>query len=606
MRIAYNSLHFTRKVVLAFLIIILGLAQMPAYAQPLAQNTGADAYTYGDCAKVDKETLRAEIAQTARQVLTADSGGVAIPAIVARQWQTLNLDGVIDSEVARAVNKLGNEESYLNRLWSGWSADKAQEFTARIASDAFGSETFRSAIDRLSQAIAAEITREIEADFARAASAALLCMKAYVGQQYSAALFTAFEQKVSVEVGGVAITTTTPITVSVLDLHQKTLGGLGLIVVAEISKRLAQRLSTEITERIAGQIIERILGRVGSELIPIVGWVLGIALIAWDLWNGVQGALPQIQAALTSEEIKAKIRGEIADAIQKSLPQETEVVALQIAVNLMDDWDGFCNQHQAVCRLADANSTFRQILRDTPLDQLDKLSELVDSFVQYAGQVELDNALANGQFEALLALPTQSYAILRTAQGASTLLAWSALAGEQLDKVIALGLYHKKTPTDFDQNLLNALLAINDPGVVEKLLALNRAELTTLVGFAGTNLSQIAANTSLDDLRQLIVYLNQPAPTQTPVEQLAPKLASGEITVKTLLHPAPNQAGTGVNQSPTLTSTATMTIDATAPSSSAPSALYPNSVVIGSLLFVLLGLVLVLGNYWVRHRRRTN
>jgi hypothetical protein len=430
-------------------------------------------------------------------------------------------------------------------------------------------------------------------------------MKAYVGQQYSTALFTAFEQKVSVEVGQVAITTTAPITVSVLDLHQKSLGGLGLIVVAEISKRLAQRLSTEITERIAGQIIERILGRVGSELIPIVGWVLGIALIAWDLWNGVQGALPQIQAALTSEEIKAKIRGEIADAVQKGLPQETEVVALQIAVNLMDDWDGFCNQHQAVCRLAEANETFRQILRDTPLDQLDKLSELVDSFVQYAGQAELDNALANGQFEALLALPTPSYVILRTAKSAAVVLAWSALAGKQLDKVITLGLYRTKAPTDFDQNLLNALLAVDDPALIDKLLALNRGELTTLVGFAGTNLRQIAINTSLDDLRQLVLYLTQPMPTQTPVEQLAPKLASGELTVKTLLRPETNLATDGANQSPLLTTPATTPAEPKPSATAGASVGYPNSVVVGSLLFVLLGILLVLGNYWVQRRKRT-
>lgn len=554
----YNTdVHFYQKVLTLLFVVALVLTEVPVYAAPLAQADDAGSYTVGDCSKVDREQLRAEIERIAQQVLTDDSSRLDIAALVQRKWSERNLEGVIDAEVARATEKLGNEESYLNRLWSGWSAETAQEFATRIANDAFGAAPFKAAIDELAQAIAAELAHEIEADFARAASAALLCLKAYIGQRYSTTLYSAFESKVSVEVGNVPITTTTPVTVSPLSMHQTALGGLGAILVAELSRRLAQRLSTQIAERVAGKIVQRLLGRIGSEFIPVVGWVIGIALIAWDLWQGVEGALPEIEEALTSQEIKSKIRGEIADAVEKGLPEETAVVAKEIAVSMIEEWESFCVTRQDVCDVAGANPTFQQILNDTPIDQLDKLTNLVDSFVQYVGQAELESAISNGRLEKLLTLPESAYVILRTSKSSEVLLAWSILAGDQLDKVVELGLYRTKTPTDFDPALLVALLAVNDQAAVDKLLNFDQAELTTLVDFAGENLAEITAKTSLDDLHRLVNYLQQTTESvaATPT-QLAPRLASGELTVQELLNPTVANPTAGVQPTPIITSTA--------------------------------------------------
>jgi len=522
-------------------IFSLCLAATPVYAHPVAQDTATNDYTYGECSKTDKNALRSEIEKIAHQVLTDQSNGIDIQKVVARQWTTLNVDAVINSEVERAVNKLGDQEGYFSRLWSGWSAEKAEQFATQISTDAFSSPTFKNKINELSTAIADEISKAIEANFARAASAAFLCMKAYVGERYSTTLFSAFEDKVSVEVKRVDVAAANPIAVNAIDVHDKALGGLGLIIVTEISRRIAQNLAEKITERIAGGIIERILGEAGASLIPIAGWVVGLGLIAWDLWQGGKGALPQIQEALESEDVKAKIRNEITASVRDSLPQEVSIVSLEIAVNLIDDWNNFCTRYQYVCLVADENTTFKKILNDTALNQMDALSNLVNAFIESAGRSALNKAIENGQFEVLLQLPPAAVDILHTTKSVDTTLSWAQLAGDQLDKVAQYGIYKQKTPSDFEQKSLTAVLNLGDSHAITNVLALDHDQLLTVVDFAGKKLLPIAQRTPPNDLKQLADYLVQ-KPDQVKSAELANALASGATTVQKLINPEPTLA----------------------------------------------------------------
>ncbi len=548
-----------QKILAILVVIAVALSSTPVAAAAWWQTaegtdpTSSD-YTYGDCSRIDKEQLRSEIEQITQSVLSDKASSLNIDEVVGRQWQLLRVDVTIQSEVERAVNRVANEEDYFSRLWSGWNADKAQEFAKRIADDAFGGDAFKNKLDELSTAIAGEIAADIEADFARAASAAFLCMKAYVGEKYSATLFTAFENKVSLEVQSTPITVTGNVNVSPLDVHQKALGGIGVLIVTEIARRLIVQLGEQIAERIAGQIVERILGRLGSELIPVIGWVIGIGLIAWDLWEGGKGALPQIQDSLQSEEIKAKIRDEIADAIKKELPQEISLVALEIAVSTVEEWDKFCEHNQDVCQIAGQNPDFKAILSNTSLDQLEQLSALITTFTEHIGRGELDKSIATGQFEQLLALPPATLEILQATQSVSATLAWADIASGRLGKVAEFGLYARHQPADFDAELLNKVLDLDDGAVISKLATLSPAELRTLVNFAGDNFDLMAQQMALPDIQLLVAYLSQPpttpaanqaggsgdnatTPTAIPREQLASDLALGRITVDQIVHP---------------------------------------------------------------------
>lgn len=513
-----------------FLVIAMLWLQLPLHVY--AQDTTSD-YTFGDCSQVDQDQLRNEIQKVAHDVLTNQSAGIDIDKVVTRQWMGLRVDETIDAEVQHAIDQVYVDEGYWSRLWSGWSSEKAQEFATRIANSAFGSDTFHKKIDELSNAVAQEISQEIEANFARAASAAFLCMKAYVGDKYSSTLFSAFESKVSTEVEKVNIQANTNVNISALDVHDKALGGVGVIVVTEISRRIAIKLSEDIAERIAGKIIGRIIGKAGSSLIPVAGWVIGLGLIAWDLWEGGKGALPQIQDALQSEEVKAKIRQEVTDSIKDGLPEEVSIVSLEIAVNLVENWNRFCDNNRAVCTLAQDDSTFQDILDYTPLDQVSKLVSLVNIFIDNIGRTELESAVDTGQFEKLLILPEEAFTILAKTKSAATTLAWADLAGERLPKVAELELYTAKPPKDFTAEQLRTVLNLEDAATVSKILPLSSTQLTKLITFADSNFVRLVNRLSAEELAQLSDYLA--APTTPLATSLAGDLASGKQTVAALI-----------------------------------------------------------------------
>lgn len=579
------NFRYIQKLIYPLLIVALLWSTVWPIVLPTATvHAQASDYTFGDCSEIDQENLRGEIETVAADALTAESARIDIDRIVMRQWVAVGMDNAIDAEVERAVQEVYEEEGYWSRLWSGWSADRAEEFATRIAASAFGSETFQAKIEELSTAIANEIAQDIEANFARAASAAFLCMKAYVGDQYSGTLFTTFEQTVSAEVDQVDIEGNADnVDVTVLDVHSRALGGVGIIVVTEISRRIAIRLSEKMAQRIAGKIVGRVLGRAGSTLIPVAGWVIGLGLIVWDLWEGGNGALPQIQDALQSEEVKAKIRQEVSDAVKGGLPEEVSIVALEIAVSLVEEWNAFCDTNRSVCTLADTNVTFRDILDYTPLDQVGKLVALVNVFVNNLGRAQLESAIANGQFEQLLTLPESSYGLLAESQSTEVVLAWAALAGDRLDRVMALGIPTQKSPTDFDETLLSAVVNVDDPTAVEKLLSLDRDALNRVYQFADTNFVRLANRLSTAELQELNDYLA--ATPEIPLD-LATDLASGRVTVAGLLNQEVPSSGTAES-----TGVTTGSLDFPAMLAPIWQFLYANSIVVAAIALLCVALL---------------
>ena len=188
-----------RALVTLLLVLTLVASHAPAYAAPPRQAAPTGQYTVSDCRTVDKDALRLEIERHALDVIQGETVPLNIEQLVARQWAVLGVDAAIDAAVARATADLYAQEDYFNRLASGWWGDKAQEYAEQVANAAFSSPEFRAKIEELSAAVGAEVARQVETQFAQAASVALLCLREYVGAQYAATLFAAFERTVQVE-----------------------------------------------------------------------------------------------------------------------------------------------------------------------------------------------------------------------------------------------------------------------------------------------------------------------------------------------------------------------------------------------------------------------
>lgn len=493
-------------------------------------------FTVGDCSRLDRSTLRPQIEQAALAVLTEQQGALDIEALVERKWVELGVDAMINAEVARAVAALADQETYWQRFLSGWSAEQAEEFAERIAQDAFTSTAFHAKIAELSDAVAAEIARAVDAEFTRAASAALLCLQEYVGAHYSTTLLQAFERSVSQSVAGADFSLDpASLDLSVLGSHGTGAVGVSIIVATEVARRVSAKISQKIAQRIAGKVVGRVAGRAGSSLLPVIGWVVGLGLIAYDLYEGGKGALPQIQESLTSEEVKTRLRGEVVAAVREGIPQESSIAALEIAVTLVEQWDAFCTQNEEVCGLAGENASYRSLLDSLPLNRVAHLASLTGAIAESLGRAALDQAVESGRLDELVNLPPAATRILTATGSISATLAWGELAGPNLDQLIAFRVYEAADPAEFGATQMATLLAVNDAGAVQALLALGPGETAALLALPADTLRLLAARYAGDDLRAVVEYLQKPVPPGgTPPAQVVAAVAVGDLPLAAL------------------------------------------------------------------------
>ena len=584
------------RLLIALLVAALVFAAAPVAAAPVGQDGAGSQYTVGDCSRIDRGRLRNEIEGHVLAVLQNESTPLDVDAIVARAWAEVGMDAAIDAEVARAVNEIMSSEDYLNRLISGWWGEKAQEYAERIANDAFGAPAFRTHLDELSAAVGAEVAVQVEAQFAQAASVALLCLQAYVGEHYSQAFFAMFAQRVQRETATLELDPLAAPELSGLTDHQLALAGVGTILATQLVYRLSQKLSQKIAQRVAGKVVGRVLGRAGSSFIPIAGWILGIGMIAYDLWEGGQGALPQIQEGLQSQEVKLKIQEEIATAVKDDLPEQASIIALESAVSLTEQWQGFCTAYEYVCIVAEENDSFQRLLQEVTLNELDSVAALVNFYMRELGRAELDRALADGTLTLLLAMPDAALTVLRESHSTAETVAWATLAGEQLERVAAWGIHRQARPAEFTPATFAALTSQEEAGA-QKLLALPAEKRTVLLELPAGVLAQLVAVEPVADLDWLAGYLLLPGEQAQTVVQ---DVVEGRVSVEELRSPAPRVQAT--------------TVPASAPVALAPAgagelaevpapASTPIDPTLVIVLLLFVGAAGVAGTMWRRRRK---
>lgn len=522
-----------RRAVLLASATVLTLAAAPAYAAAPANGGSPGAYTVGDCSQADQQQVRAEIERHVLLALTGSRQPLDIDGIVARHWRMAEMDAAIDTAVQQSVDSVANQENLLDKFISGWWSDKAQEYAERIANAAFSSPAFKAKLDALSQAVGAEVAQQVQARFAQAASVGLLCLQEYVGSRYSGTMFDAFQRSVQTETGRVDVAANNVPVFNVVDQHKLALAGIGAILITQVTYRLAQKLSEKIADGVASKILTRVLGKAGSSLVPVAGWIVGLGLLAYDLWDSSQGAFPQIQQSLQSEDVKARIRSEIATSVRDDLPTQSALIALETATNLTEQWQGFCGKYGYLCMLADQNQAFRTVLNRTSLSELDSLSALSDWFMAAAGRVELENALADGSLEQLAMLSPDEVAAVKGALEPAAARAWVALAGARLPTLIAYGVQTLTAPGDWTPAALAAVLALPDRNAAAKVLALTRSQRAALLTLPQEALPPLVQNAAPEELTWLAA--------QAAAGATAPQQA-GRLLAALRQHPASVQA----------------------------------------------------------------
>lgn len=515
--------------------ILLQLLQpLSLYASPLSQATSLQ-----ECDVITEETLQDELNKVTQQVVEEASAQLDVSRIVASQWRQLEMDAAIDREVDAAVERVKNREDYWNKFLSSWSAEKAEELTLAVTTETFDAPTFHSAIDELSLAIAQGIGDEIAELSAQSVSAAFFCLQTFIDGNYSSALVSTFEEEVRLATEASTVNENNALDNNLLTIagqHRTALGGVGVIIVAQVSKRIVLELGELISKRIAGRIVGRVLGKAGSTLIPIAGWLIGAGMIAYDLYSSRDGALPQIQETLKSEEVKAGIRDEITAEIEPELRRELPQIAREISNQLYNEWRDVKRDIRQVLELAEADAAFAAILNElsTP-NELSKLVNLVGVSMRTLGRDGLLQAVDDGSFGQLLQQSEAAFVILDDTGSLEDALTWTATVGNLIDDVVRYEVYKHQPPTGLERSALEKLLALQDAVAIQKLALLDPATLNTLLGLSTTNLVTLANAVDATELSAVADYLT--SLDQTRRNQLIAQISSNPATVAQLNDP---------------------------------------------------------------------
>lgn len=503
--------HFViQRALMWFLAVMLTFSWLPAYAapplHPAAQPTAQTPIPAG-CESVAPEALRDELNTVSQNIFAAENSPLDIDGMVARQWQIVGMDASIDRAVNEAIVQVRTDTDFWQKFLSSWSPAQAEELTQRVVDIAFTSVIFREAIDALSAAVAVDLAESVANLSAESATQATLCLQSYIGARYSDALVAVYTRELQAETASLQLgedATADAGIWAVIDRHKSALGGVGVIIASQIAKRVVVRLGQTIAKRVAGRVVGRVVGKAGSTIIPVAGWVIGAALIGYDLYESRDGAIPQIQEGLQAAEVKSAIRGEITDAVKTELRLETPQLARDIANDLYATWLDFQRKYTQVLAWAEDDPAFQALLAE--VEEPAKLASLVDITLTALGTEGLQAALADGSLARALDLPESAYAILRVTGSFATLLSWADVAGAALEDVAAMEVYKHKAPTDLSRDDLLALLAVGEPAAA-KLALLDAATLGQLLKLSRDHLALLAQTLSADDLAWLGGYL---------------------------------------------------------------------------------------------------
>jgi len=520
------------RLLIALVISGLILPAAPVLAMPPAQGDSV----LRDCSRTNEDTLQDELNSVSQQIFAEQIATLDLENMISRQWVTLEMDRAMDEAVDLAVARVQSETDQWNKFLSGWSPDLARDLTLAVATYTFDAPAFRTKMDELSAAIAQDIASQLALASADSASAALYCLQTFIDTHYAAALVRAFESRVQVATSSTQLLgagDANPDILGMVNEHQMALGGIGVIIAAQITRKIVTNIAQHVSQRVTGRIVGRILGRAGSTVIPLAGWIVGASMIAYDLYESRDGALPQIQNSLKSTNVKDGVRDEIEAVIRPELTTEIPALAREVANDLYAEWRAVKRDIQQVLDLADADKSFAELLASLgSQEQLAKLVAVVSVVMANGGRPALTAAVADGSLARVLDLPDAAVTLVRTSGSLQTALAWGDAVGSRLSAVVALELYKHMAPESVDLTHLDQLLALGDKTAVARLALLAPAQAAELMALAAANVTALATTFAPDELAWLANEL--PTLPQTQRNQIVARLLSQPAAIEPL------------------------------------------------------------------------
>ncbi len=457
----------------------------------------ANSISIESCQSTDEATFRKVIETVTAQALTKGLATVDYRAAVGDQWRQLSLGSVIDKQVDAAIAEVRDETSWGALIQSLGNQDKARELTTTVAERVYRSEALKTSIEALAGGVGKSLAVPIEDATTGAAGPALECLKAYLGPRYGLTIASA----VSGQAGGEfqldpskAAGDVTPD--SVLRQSGQGIAGAAILVVR---RQLAN---------MAGRIGQRVAGSILSRLVSVVAGGIGLVLIAKDVWELRNGALPIIAGEMKSDATKSKVQDELATAISEQIGLHVQEIGVAAADRVMAVWQDFRSAHAKTLELSERNAAFKSFLDQTRPQAIGRVSEVTALVLAADGEAGISKRLADGSLhQAVNVMPDAAMEIARQTRSLETALAWNGVAGDLIDDVVKFEVFRRTEPSAVSKVSLSQLFELDDPLAITRMASTSRPARDALFELDLTTLGKVARVLEAPQLETLASYM---------------------------------------------------------------------------------------------------
>lgn len=488
----------------------------PAAAQPLSKAE------YEACQARDEAAFRTTIQGISVRALKAGIANVDYRAAVGDEWRRVGMDEIIDKRVDLAVEEVRKETSWGNLLQSLASQQKAQELATAVAERVYRSDAMKTSLEELAVGVGRAVGKQMEFASRDATEPALACLKAFVGARYGD---TAARAVVGDAGKGIAVDPSKGAAEmsSGAVLRESSSGIAGAAVL--LMRRQLANMATRVGQRVVGAVLAR--------LVSVVAGGVGLVLIAKDIWDLRNGVLPIIATEMKSKENKDKVQEELTKTFAEQISAHVEEIGAATADRVIEIWRDFRSAHAEALGLAERNPKFKAFLDSLNPSLMPRLDEVVALTLAAEAEPGLLRRLDDGTLStAVNTLPAPAMDIARETRSIDAGLKWSALAGNDLPKVVELSLYRRTTPDQLSRPTLQRLLALGDQLAIVRLASVDRSARDTLFELNDSDLKNLARSLTEDELSSLSRYLT--GLQQGPREQVLRAVAANPATIHAL------------------------------------------------------------------------
>lgn len=452
--------------------------------------------TIDSCRDLKDEDVRGKIREMTADTLKRELAGVNYLQLVDKQWADRRIDERIDREIDDAVAAVSKDVGWIERAYSTVSRETAERFATAVAERAYNSAGFRAALVELAQGVGGELGARIESTAGTVASPILACVQTALSTRYGGAIAGVFAReseesaRIQPQVGAARI-----------DAGDLALEGAGTIsgIVLVVTRRVIGRIVAGIGQRVAGLVASRVISTFTG--------IIGLALIARDLYDAGSGVFPIVAERMKSAEAKGLIKTEIVKSIEADMREQTTTIADETAERLYSFWLDFKQKYAKLLQLAEKNADFATFLKDRRIDQLGRLGLITELVLAQEGEPALFRRTSDGSLSRiLLDLTDAGITIARERASIEDALAWAALAPGRLDKVVAFDLARSIAPADITAERVAVLLDLDDAAAIARLARLEKTARDALLAMPTEQLRDLARRMTETELDAFVTY----------------------------------------------------------------------------------------------------